>query len=100
MNKEFGRLSSTFYRLIRKDEFGKYDVYDFHTVVNGNLFVQKHENAEIDENGFIIGMCYHYTRDMIKKDKGNAKYKELKSQGYKFIGIFEEDVCGYTRRKK
>jgi hypothetical protein len=97
---EFGRLSSTFYRLVRKDEFGKYDVCDFNTVVNGNLYIQEHENAEIDENGYIINACYHDKIKMTTKEKGNARYEQLKSRGYKFIGMFEKDICGYERRIK
>lgn len=92
------RKSSTFYRLVKKDEFGKYDVYDFHTVINGNMYFQQIENADLDEDGLIIGCCYHNKPKFTNKEEGNKKYRALQAKGFKALGKFEMDVCGNTRR--
>ncbi len=98
----FGIKSSTFYRLVRKDEFGKYDICDFHTVINGNMYYCEHENAELSPEGNIVGTCYHYPTiriyDEKAKEAANKFYRVLQSKGYKCIGVFESDRCDVSKR--
>jgi hypothetical protein len=100
MAKEFGRLSNTFLRLIKKDEYGNYTVYDFHTAINGNMWVQMHERVILNELNEKIGDCCHGPiKKIMSRVTGNKQYTNLKSRGYKFAGTFEQDIFGVERRK-
>ena len=80
--------SSECYRLERTDLDGYTNVIEFHTVVNGNTYVLVKEYL----NG-----THRYTgkpKFMNDKERGNNFYKKCLKEGYKFVGIFEMDVCG------
>ena len=102
--ERFGRKSSTFYRLVRKDEYGRYDFYDFHTVINGNMHYNYYERAELSAEGNVVHYGYIGREvripsyDTAGKEKANQLYRKLQKQGFKCIGVFEDDICGVSRR--
>lgn len=83
------RKSSTFYRIEKNIGDGYKSVYEFHTVVNGNMYYREHEERPDGSNGFL--------GENVKTDKehGNRLYKRLLADGYRFVGIGEMDICGY-----
>lgn len=86
--------SSDFYRLekVIKTNYGSYiDVYEFHKVVNGTMYVQRHEEGKGYDG-------YHYKLHTCTAAQGNKKYSELKAQGYEFAGQWEMDILGYKTR--
>ena len=102
---EFGALSNTFVRLASPNKrWGRYRIYDFHTGVNGNCWIQYHE-ADLDENGRRGGgyngqpeFVYLPARGIHRKEYGNQKYKDLLAEGFVKVGKFEEDIFGRERR--
>jgi len=85
--------SSTFYRLEKMLPIGKLQVYEFHTVVNGNLYYVSYVE---DSNRHRSDR--HEYRLYNDKEKGNKIYKQLKADGYQFAGIWEMDVLGHKKR--
>ena len=83
------RKSSTFYQLVKDIGDGYKSVYEFHTVVNGNLYYTEYELLPSGRTGWIGNPTRVYD-----KDKGNDFYKKLLSEGYKFSGIYEMDIMG------
>ena len=83
------RKSSTFYRLERNIGDGYKQVYEFHTVVNGNVYIAEHEERPDGSTGY-IGKNRRCT-----KEAGNREYLSLKAAGYKFTGIYEMDILGH-----
>lgn len=88
------RRSSTFYRLEKSIGDGYVSVFEFHTVVNGNMYIAEHEELPDGQLGWIG------SKKMTNKDSGNKKYLQLKAQGYKFAGRYEMDICGYKEKLK
>lgn len=86
------RKSSTFFRLEKEIGDGYKRVVEFHTVVNGNIYIAEHEEMPSGRTGYI------------SKDKrctptsGNAEYARLKSEGYKFAGVWEMDILGHKTK--
>lgn len=96
--------SNSFYRLVRAIEQSKqFEIYDFHTAINGFMWYQYHE-AEIDENGKKQDGYHGETKKLgygeSAKQRGNEFYKNLKAKGYVFYGIYEQDVCGKETKIK
>lgn len=101
-------VTSTFYRLEKLDYIVPekklcpfYDVWEFYTVNNGFVYIRHHEEHIRENNTRNLGGIYKDNRlgfGSKAKEEGNKKYKKLKEQGYKFVGIYECDTCGYSRR--
>lgn len=87
--------SSTFYRLEKNIGDGFKSVYEFHTVVNGNMYYQQHEERRDGSTGWIDRHCHRCT-----KESGNKEYKRLLSIGYTFAGKFEMDILGHKEPLK
>jgi len=105
--KEFGALCSTFYRLaiLHKGTKDKYFVYDFHTGVNGNCWVETYDYTTIDEDGRAGAGCYHNkwhvyvpSRKLDYREHERERYKDLIGKGYNLIGRYESDIYGRERR--
>ena len=92
MGKLQGRKSSTFYRIEKPIGDGYKSVYEFHTVVNGNMYYREYEERPDGRNGF-LGESHKTT-----KEAGNRIYKRLIAEGYKFTGVYEMDIFGYKER--
>lgn len=92
------KLSSNFYRLVKKIDTNVNSVYEFHTVIrNKNKYINQYEEI-IGEDGS-IGLGYIEKRKKIGNiDFGNKEYKRLKSLGYKFDGIYQMDIYGYKNK--
>ena len=88
------RRSSTFYGLEREIGDGYKSVIEFHTVVNGNLYLLKREERPDGSDGWSDKPRY------TNKEDGNKEYLRLKNKGYKFAGIYEKDIYGYKTRIK
>jgi len=86
--------SSIFYRLEKSIGGGCVSVFEFHTVVNGNMYIAEHEEFDNGQLGWIG------SKEMTNKDSGNKKYLQLKAQGYKFAGRYEMDICGHKEKLK
>lgn len=86
------RKSSTCFKLEKNLRSGITSIVEFHTVVNGNTYVVKKE--------YLNGTYRNRTREMYKNNKegGNKFYKKCLSEGYKFIGKYEMDVCGNFKK--
>ena len=80
--------SSTFYRLEKEIGDGWKSVVEFHTVVNGNMYTAEHE----ERPGGALG--WNGKPKNTTKESGNKYYCKLKSNGYKFAGIWEMDILG------
>jgi hypothetical protein len=98
------KVTSTFYRLEKciDKEYGYYDVYEFYSVKNGCMYIRHHEETRRN-NEYSLGWIDKDTKlGKTKKGKeiGNKLYSDLKSKGYVFVGIYECDVCGYSKRIK
>jgi hypothetical protein len=83
------RKSSIFYRLEKSIGDGYVSVFEFHTVINGNMYITEHEEFDNGQLGWIG------PNKMTNKDSGNKKYLRLKAQGYKFVGKYEMDIYGH-----
>lgn len=83
-----GRKSSTFYKIEKDIGDGWKRVYEFHTVVNGNMYYRDYEVRPDGSNGY-LGVNQKTT-----KENGNRLYKELLADGFKFVGIGEMDIYG------
>ena len=81
--------SSTFYRLEKNIGNGYVSVYEFHTVVNGNKYIAKHEEFDGGRRGWIG------RNQPVTKEYGNKKYKDLLAIGYRFTGKYEMDIFGH-----
>lgn len=81
-----------------------YDVYEFYTVNNGFKYIRHHEESVNEDNTKRqLGAIYKDIRlgyNNKAKEEGNNLYKKFKNKGYKLIGIYETDICGYARRIK
>lgn len=88
------RKSSTFYRLEKNIGDGYKSVFEFHSVVNGNMYYVEHEEKEGHE------MWHGKSQKISSKEVGNKIYKRMKADGYKFSGIYEMDICGYKTKIK
>lgn len=80
-----------------------YDVYEFCTVKNNFKYIKHHEEPVNEDGSRYPARNYPDIRlgyDNKAKEEGNKKYNELKKEGYKFIGIYEKDISGYSRRIK
>ena len=83
--------SSNFYRLEKSLGNGCVDVYEFHSVVNGNMYIAHHEEYK--------GIHGHrYPDRNCAKETGNERYRQLKALGYRFTGIYEMDIFGYKTK--
>lgn len=85
------RKSSTFFRLEKNIGNGYKSVYEFHTVVNGNMYYCQHEEMPDGSTGWIEGK-EHRVRT---KEAGNKVYLRLRNNGYKFAGKYEMDIMGH-----
>lgn len=88
--------SSDFIRLEKtiNTNYGSFvDVYEFHTVVNGNLYIARHEETTAG------GMMANYPVRDCTKETGNARYIQLKENGYKYTGRYQMDILGYKTKK-
>lgn len=86
------RKSSTFYRLEKNIGDGYKSVFEFHTVVNGNMYYVEHEELPDGKTGWI-------GRDRrCNKETGNKRYVELKNSGYTFAGVYEMDILGHKTK--
>ena len=98
-------VSSVFYRLEKKiylKDIVYYDVWDFHKVCNGNMYCRRTEEP-IHSGKRSLGCNLPHVQfgfGEAAKTKGNKKYKELLDNGYKLVGVFEGDICGYAKRIK
>lgn len=82
------RKSSTFYRIEKPIGDGYKSVYEFHLVVNGNLYYREYEVRPDGNNGYLGESC------KVSKDACNRLYQRLIADGYRFTGIGEMDICG------
>lgn len=94
MKEEFGRLSSTFYKLERPfgDDSG-YLVYEFHTVVNGNMYIKQLEE-DVDHHWRNSIREIRLGRSSDAKQAGNAMYEKLLAEGFRFAGKYKMDIFG------
>lgn len=83
------RRSSTFFRLEKNIGDGYKSIYEFHTVVNGNMYIREHEEKNGEERW--LGT----SKPIYSKEAGNNMYKRLLKSGYKFAGKYEMDILGY-----
>lgn len=96
--RNFGPMSNTFLRLAQKDERGRYAICDFHKS-SKSMWIQKHDNVVLDENGERQGDCAHHPmRRVHSAEYGNKIYREYKEMGFKFVGRFEQDIFGVERK--
>lgn len=100
------RVTSTFYRiekLIKTSIGNYYDVYEFYTVNNGNMYYRHHEERVYEDGSRHLGAIMgdvNLGSSNKAKEEGNKTYSKLKKEGYKFVGIYECDFCGYAKRVK
>ena len=87
------RKSSTFFRLEKTIGDGYKSVYEFHTVVNGNMYYCQHEEYPDGSTGWIDGV----THTVRTREAGNKEYRRLLSIGYKFAGKYEMDILGQRK---
>lgn len=95
-------VTSKFYRLEKKERyvFGEYyDVYEFYTVDNGNIYYCSHLET-IDRQLDCINEPVRFGNNKNEKDKakGNEMYKKLIKEGYEFVGEYLCDIYGYAKR--
>lgn len=82
------KRSSTFFRVEKNIGDGFVSVYEFHTVINGNMYIAHHE--EKDGSRRWMGR-----RMKTNKELGNKRYKELLTDGYQFAGKYQMDIYGH-----
>lgn len=86
------RISSKFYRIEKNIGDGFISVIEFHTVVNGKMYIREHE--ELDGQERWRGKA----KDIHDKETGNKIYKRYLSNGYKFTGVYVMDILGYKEK--
>ena len=105
-DKEFNpkAVTSTFYRLEKRlpSIIECYDVYEFYKVKqNGFMYCRHHEEPIGIMGNRTLGAIFRDVKfgygEKARQD-GNNKYKELLKKGYVFVGVFECDICGYSKR--
>lgn len=99
MANEFGKLSSTFYKLEKPLGAGfGYLVYEFHTTANGNRYFTSLE--EKDDHTWKTNINeVKLPQGELGAELGNEKYKLLKAEGFEFKGIWEMDIYGNKRKR-
>ena len=90
------RKSSTFYKLQKDIGDGYKSVWEFHTVVNGNMYCTEHEERPDGSLGWLSGKNTFFKT----KAEGNERYQQLKKRDYTFAGIYEMDIFGKKTKIK
>ena len=97
-------VTSKFHRLEKKINtyIGTYfDVYELYIVDNGNMYYRHHEEPVNTDNERYLGAIYPYTRigrGQEARERFDKQYEYLINNGYVFTGIYECDICGYSKR--
>lgn len=86
--------SSDFIRMEMELDFGIIGVYEFHKVVNGNMYYYYHEEKD--------GFNRYRGEDKPIKDKEHWDrcFNCFLKEGFKVVGEYEMDVCGYKYKKE
>lgn len=80
-------------------EFRHYSVIFFHTVVNGNRYIEKTEyfnpcHSHKDRRNYVWRNRRNKYVNVVNVAEGNQIYKDYLDDGYKFVGKYEMDILG------